>query len=155
VESLPFADGVFDAVVSADVLCSVRDDRKAIHESFRVLRPGGLFVVNSPAYRWLWSYHDVATQTQRRYQNAELTGKLSAAGFGLESATHWNALTLPLIVLRRKIMPPPKEGSDVKEYPVWIAGFFTVLMSIERAWIERGGRWAFGSSELIAARKPR
>jgi SAM-dependent methyltransferase len=154
VESLPFADGIFDAVVSADVLYHVKDDRKAIRESFRVLRPGGLFVVNTPVYRWLWSYHDVATHAQRRYQNGELAGKLVAAGFGLESATHWNALTLPLIVVRRKIMPPPAEGSDVKEYPVWIAGFLSTLMKMEQSWIERGGRWAFGSSELVTARKP-
>jgi ubiquinone/menaquinone biosynthesis C-methylase UbiE len=43
-ESLEFRDGSFDAVVSTLVLCSVRDQAKALDEIKRVLRPGGRFV---------------------------------------------------------------------------------------------------------------
>ncbi len=40
-ESLPFEDGRFDTVVSTCVLCSVHDQREALREIERVLRPGG------------------------------------------------------------------------------------------------------------------
>lgn len=40
-EQLPFPDEAFDAVVSALVLCSVRDPECATGEMVRVLRPGG------------------------------------------------------------------------------------------------------------------
>jgi ubiquinone/menaquinone biosynthesis C-methylase UbiE len=40
-EVLPFPDGSFDAVVACYVLCSVADQRRAIEEIRRVLRPGG------------------------------------------------------------------------------------------------------------------
>jgi ubiquinone/menaquinone biosynthesis C-methylase UbiE len=43
-ERLPFDDGRFDAVVSTLVLCSVADQRDALAEIRRVLRPGGAFV---------------------------------------------------------------------------------------------------------------
>ena len=45
-ERLPFEDGSFDAVVSTLVLCTVSDQRAALAEVRRVLRPGGrlLFV---------------------------------------------------------------------------------------------------------------
>ena len=45
-ESLPFADGSFDTVVSTLVLCSVDDPAAAVAEVARVLRPAGrlLFV---------------------------------------------------------------------------------------------------------------
>jgi SAM-dependent methyltransferase len=40
-ERLPAADGEFDAAVASLVLCSVDDQRAALREIIRVLRPGG------------------------------------------------------------------------------------------------------------------
>ncbi|HEY3501878.1 MAG TPA: class I SAM-dependent methyltransferase [Actinocatenispora sp.] len=39
--TLPFADGVFDTVLATFSLCAVADDRRAVGEMVRVLRPGG------------------------------------------------------------------------------------------------------------------
>ena len=80
VTELPFGERSFDAVVSCDVLYHVEDDGAALREAARVLRPGGLIVVNVPAYRWLWSYHDVATHAKRRYVRGEIRAKMAAAG---------------------------------------------------------------------------
>jgi ubiquinone/menaquinone biosynthesis C-methylase UbiE len=41
VEDLPFPDASFDFVIDTLVLCSVNDQRKALSEMKRVLRPGG------------------------------------------------------------------------------------------------------------------
>jgi len=43
-ENLPFADDSFDTVVSTLVLCGVEDQRQALREIRRVLRPGGRLV---------------------------------------------------------------------------------------------------------------
>lgn len=43
-ETLPFADGEFDTVVSTLVLCSVDDPAASLREVRRVLAPGGRFV---------------------------------------------------------------------------------------------------------------
>ena len=40
-QQLPFPDAAFDTVVCALSLCSIPDDRKAVAEMERVLRPGG------------------------------------------------------------------------------------------------------------------
>ena len=40
-EQIPAADGSFDAAVTSLVLCSVRDQRVALAEIHRVLKPGG------------------------------------------------------------------------------------------------------------------
>ena len=42
-EHLPAADGAFDAAVATLVLCSVADQRAALREIHRVVRPGGQF----------------------------------------------------------------------------------------------------------------
>ena len=44
-QALPFADASFNSVVCTMALCSIPDDRQACGEVFRVLRPGGTFVL--------------------------------------------------------------------------------------------------------------
>ncbi|HVS50764.1 MAG TPA: class I SAM-dependent methyltransferase [Opitutaceae bacterium] len=153
VTALPFGDGAFDAVVSADVLYHVDDDAAALREFFRVLRPGGVVVLNLPAYRWLWSYHDVAVHSRRRYDRGEVRAKLRAAGFGAVRATYWNTLPFPLVVVRRKLLPPPRDGSDVHLFPAPVEAMFNGAMALERGWLRAVGRLPFGSSVLAVARK--
>jgi ubiquinone/menaquinone biosynthesis C-methylase UbiE len=43
--ALPFADASFDTVVCTFSLCAVPDERLAIAEMYRVLRPGGLLLL--------------------------------------------------------------------------------------------------------------
>jgi ubiquinone/menaquinone biosynthesis C-methylase UbiE len=44
-QQLPFGDHTFDMVVSTFSLCSIPDDRSAVQEAARVLRPGGRFIL--------------------------------------------------------------------------------------------------------------
>jgi SAM-dependent methyltransferase len=154
VGALPFSDESFDAAVCSDVLYHLDDDLATVREIFRVLRPGGVVVINVPAHRWLWSYHDVTVHGRRRYDRGELRRKLVEAGFKPAVLTHWNALPLPLVILRRKLLPPPASGSDVRLYPRPIEAMFRSGAAVERWWIRSFGPLAFGSSILARARKP-
>jgi len=154
VTALPFDADAFDAVISADVLYELDDPRAALREFWRCLRPGGCVVVNVPAYRWLWSYHDVAVRSRHRFLRREVAGLFTAAGLTPELNTHWNALPFPLIVARRKLFARAGDTSDVKLHPAPVEAAFRGLMAIEHAWLRLGGRWAWGSSILAVGRKP-
>ncbi len=155
VTALPFAAGMFDAIVAADVLYELAEPDAAVAEFRRCLRPDGWLVLNLPAYRWLWSYHDVAVHSKHRFVRREVAILLRAAGFTVELNTHWNALPFPLIAARRKLFAGPRDTSDVKLYPAPVEGLFRGLMAVEHAWLGAGGRWAWGSSILACGRRHR
>ena len=154
ITALPFADASFDAVVSADVICQVTEADVAVREFFRVLRPGGVVVINVPAYMWMWSYHDDSCETKHRYTRPEVEALLRAAGFGAVRSTHWNALPFPLVWAKRKLLRTAHDTSDVKDYPAVIDAMFGTMMAVEHAWLRAGGCWAWGTSVLAVARKP-
>lgn len=154
VTALPFEDRSFDAIVAADVLYELEEPAAALREFRRCLRPGGWVVVNLPAYRWLWSYHDVAVHSKHRFVRREVAGLLQEGGFAVELNTHWNALPFPLIVAKRKLFARAGDTSDVKLYPAPIEAVFRGLMALEHAWLRLGGRWAWGCSILAVGRTP-
>ncbi len=61
-ECLPFSDGVFDVVVSQEVLEHVRDPFRAMQEMRRVLKPGGLIYCQVP---FVIGYHPGPTDFWR------------------------------------------------------------------------------------------
>jgi SAM-dependent methyltransferase len=84
---LPFADATFDRVICAEVLEHVPDDRGAMAEIARVLKPGGTAAVTVPRFWpelvcWALSdeYHLVPGGHVRIYRLPELRRRLRAAG---------------------------------------------------------------------------
>jgi SAM-dependent methyltransferase len=154
ITDLPFPDASFDAVVSADVVCQVEDGARSLREFARVTRPGGLVLVNVPAYRWLWSYHDDTCETKHRYTRSELRRHFATAGLMVEFASYANLPALPLIAVRRKLLRPGNATSDVRLYPAPVEAIFAGMAAIEFAWMSAGVPSAAGSSVFIAGRKP-
>ena len=153
ITDLPFATGSFDAVVSADVVCQVEDSARALQEFARVVRPGGGVLVNVPAFRWLWSYHDDSCETKHRYTRPELTALFRTAGLSIDFATYANLLPLPLIAARRKLFRPANPTSDVQLYPAPVEAGFAGLAGVEFAWQRLGWASPVGSSVFVAGRR--
>lgn len=100
--ALPFADGAFDAVIASEVLEHIPDDKGALAELVRVLRPGGRMAVTVPRYGpekvcWALSdaYHEVEGGHVRIYRADELLAQVRQAGLRPYGSHHAHALHSP------------------------------------------------------------
>jgi SAM-dependent methyltransferase len=75
-EALPFPDGSFDLVLSHEVLEHVRDDRLAMSEMARLLRPGGRVVVFAPNRGYPFETHGIFWRGRYRFGNIPLVNYL-------------------------------------------------------------------------------
>jgi SAM-dependent methyltransferase len=94
-------DRAYDLVTLFDVLEHIPDDRGALTELSRKLKPGGRLLLTVPAMPWLWSGHDVAHHHHRRYTAASLRAVLAQSGFRPVHLTYFNSLLFPLVAAAR------------------------------------------------------
>lgn len=88
---IPFPDNTFDFVVSSEVIEHTPDPYKALHEIYRVLKPGGKMVLSTPNKFWYWSLWVAEKLKLRPYQGLEnwsgfnqLKNEAIKAGFKVE-----------------------------------------------------------------------
>ena len=137
-DQLPFATGAFDVAVAITVINCVPDDRTAIAELARVVRPGGAVLIFEPAFRSLRRAHDKTVHTIHRYRRSELVERMRSAGLHIHRSTYlyW-FLTPPAAALAvaERIRPHSNQdaGSDVERSA--FAGTFARLAAAERRYV--------------------
>jgi SAM-dependent methyltransferase len=97
VAHLPFADRTADVATSFDVLYCLDDETeaRALREMWRVLKPGGVILVNVAALDILHGSHSTLTHEVRRYTPRRLRARLEGAGFTIERLTFTNLTLFP------------------------------------------------------------
>jgi SAM-dependent methyltransferase len=161
VTAAPFPGGVFDLVTSFDVLYSLeeRDERAAVGELFRVLKPGGFAIVNVAAMPMLTGDHSVLSHERRRYSRSSLRLLLERGGFTIVRLTYTNAtLFVPLAMMRgfhrwRGLATEAEAQEEITVPSAPVNGALSALLGIESLWL-RAVDNPFGSSLLCLARKP-
>ena len=156
IDRLPFRSASFDVVVEVTVVTCVRDDRAAVQELARVLRPGGALLLFEPAFRALRRAHDKTVHALHRYRRAELAALAVAAGLHVERSTYAYSFLTPAafglaLVDRVREQPPSETGSDVERRA--LDGLFAPLAAAERRWL-RSRRAPFGTSAVVVATRP-
>jgi SAM-dependent methyltransferase len=154
--ALPFPDAAFDVVVCFDVLYHswVRDDRAAVVEIARVLRPSGLLLVRVPALEALRGAHDAEVLSRHRYTRAELAALLEGCGLRVVRATYCNSLLLPLLLARRTLdRVTGRTGSDVGFLPAPLEWVFRRVLQAEATLVGRGLALPVGASVVALARR--
>jgi SAM-dependent methyltransferase len=157
----PFPTGAFDVVTSFDVLYSLEApvERAAVHEMYRLLRPGGYAVINVAAMEVLRGDHSVLSREVRRYNRASLRNLVMGAGFSIVRLTYTNAsLFLPMLAVRalqraRGLAAEAHARQEITVPSAPVNAMLTAALKVEGWWLRRFDN-PFGSSLLCLARKP-
>jgi len=145
--------GWADAVLLLDVIEHLDDDVAALETARRALRPGGLLVITVPAYRWLWSGHDVALGHRRRYTTRGLSRVVERAGLSVVHASYFNTLLFPAVALTRAWKRLMGDAShDLHRPAPAINRWLERVFALERHVVPRVAL-PFGASLLLVARR--
>jgi SAM-dependent methyltransferase len=125
---LPFASASVGLVVAFDVLEHIDDDKQAVAEIHRVLKPGASALIAVPCDMKLWSAHDVAVGHHRRYTRETLSAVLESSGLQMEELWSWNVLLRPAAAWSRK----RSTESDLKKMNPVVNSALTAIIAAER-----------------------
>jgi len=101
---LPVRSNSIELLMAADIIEHVDDDRFALQEFARVLRPGGHLILTVPAFRSLWGPQDIVAQHRRRYRRLPLLALMRDAGLLVSTCFHFNYVLFVPIWAARKIL---------------------------------------------------
>lgn len=159
VAALPFPDASLDVATSFDVLYCLDDstEQTAVSEMWRVLKPGGLAVVNVAALESLRGAHSTLTREVRRYTKGRLRHLMTTAGFTVERLTFANMSTLPITWVlrwRERVTGRAETASDheLRTPPTPVNAVLNAILALEGQAM-RLVNLPIGSSLLCVARK--
>ena len=91
----PLPETSVDAVLLLNVLEHIDDERSALRQLYRILKPGGVLVIEVPAGPDLYDVFDRLLQHHRRYTLAGLCGLLEETHFRILNQSHLGCLVYP------------------------------------------------------------
>jgi SAM-dependent methyltransferase len=157
---LPFARGTFDRIIAAEVLEHIPDDRTAISELARVLKPGGTMAITVPRWwpellTWALSdeYHSNPGGHIRIYRRSVLSERVRDADLNVFATHHAHALHSPYWLLKAAVGVRDDSHPLVRAYHrllVWDISAGTPLTRVPDALLNP----MLGKSLVIYVRKP-
>lgn len=158
VTRMPFATGVFDLVLSMDVLAHLPRgaERAAAAEMARVLTPGGVVVVRTSALEILRSRHSEFVYERQRFTRRRIREVFSAAGFLTLRCTYANTFLMPAALAKFRLWEPLARRpvqSGVDAVAPWMNRLLYGVLALEAALIGAGLNLPAGQSVfLVGAR---
>lgn len=155
---LPYPDGVFDLVLSLDVLVHFPrgSEDAAFRELARVLAPGGLLVIRVSALDALRSRHSQFAAERQRFTRGRLVRQVSACGIRVLRATYANSLLLPAAFGKFRIWEPltrKPPSSGVAPVSPWLDRLLYAPLAVEAACLRAGLNFPLGQSLILIGEK--
>ena len=142
-----------DLVLMMDVLEHVDDDRSLVRLYADKVPSGAHFLATVPAFRFLWSGHDVFLEHKRRYRLAEIEQTMTDAGLEVVHGAYYFGLIFPLAAaVRLATRGDTSPKSSLSRQGVMTNGLLTLACAAELP-LFKWNRLA-GLSAFVLARKP-
>jgi SAM-dependent methyltransferase len=142
-----------DLVLMMDVLEHVDDDRGLLRHYAAKVPSGAHFLVTVPAFRFLWSSHDVFLEHKRRYRLDEIEAAMRDAGLEVVRGAYYFGAVFPLaagVRLAKRNASDP--GSSLRKHGAFINTALSAICAAELP-VFPINRLA-GLSAFVLARKP-
>jgi len=143
----PLPDNCTDIIIALNVLEHIQDDISALRQIHRILKPGGIVIIEVPANQDLYDFYDAQLKHFRRYSIEELSNKVKRSGFEIQKATHLGFFLYPafksikLHNKNKKVQSERQVRESVKNF-IKIGGpiLNTILYSVMRLELLFGDR---------------
>ena len=142
-----------DLVLMMDVLEHVDNDAGLVRHYAAKVPSGAHFLVTVPAFRFLWSGHDVFLEHKRRYTLAEIEQTMRDAGLEVVRGAYYFGFIFPLAAaVRLATRSDPRPHSSLKKHGAITNGLLTAACNAELPLFPLN-RIA-GLSAFVLAKKP-
>ncbi len=85
----------FDTIFALNVIEHIENDKLALKNCKKLLKPGGSLLILVPAFMSLYNVIDKGLFHYRRYTRSMLENRMSDAGLAVEKSFYFNALGIP------------------------------------------------------------
>jgi SAM-dependent methyltransferase len=163
-ESYSFGCGIYDVIISLDVLyfLSEFEQKLLIGRCYQRLSDGGILILNLPALACFSGIHDRAVGIKKRFSKKQMPTLIFQTGFKIEEIKYWPFFISPIIYLVRFCQrlrmymwkffgTSGKISSDLNTPPSLINKLLFVLTEWE---VNHFSKWSpWGSSLFVVLRK--
>ena len=158
----PLPDDCCDAVVLLQVLEHIENDGAAMGHLFRIVKPGGIVIIEVPAAPHLYDAFDEYAGHFRRYDMASLEKLARSAGFSTVDRSHLGFLLYPAFWITKRLnqwrAPKTKEAREEMVRSLIVSSMRPGsiggrLMALEE-WLRRRVYLPVGMRCLLTVRKP-
>ena len=133
--------GQFDIVTALDVIEHADDDLSVLRDLWKLLASSGQLIMTVPAYQWLWSGEDIASEHHRRYTISMLRELISHTEFQVEFNSHFNLSILPamasVIFVKKLLMPKAAKSGNIGPVNPFLNSILSGITHVENSLVGR------------------
>lgn len=159
IHAVPFDDrfrpgASYSLILMLDMLEHLEDPASALRHALTLLEPGGLVLITVPAFRALWTAHDVVNHHFTRYTRSSFRLVAREAALGIREMRYFFQWTCPVKLAVRAVeaVRPPRDALPSIP-PAPINATLYALSRLEYRMLAPL-RVPFGSSLVVAAGHP-